>query len=84
MADDLTDLEFQVLAFERRWWKHPGAKDQAIKDLFDLSATRYYQVVNDLLDRPEAQRHDPQLINRLRRLREHRQGSRSARRLASP
>ena len=67
--------------FERQWWKYAGAKEQAIRDLFDMSATRYYQVLNALIDRPEALAHDPMLVKRLRRLRSARQRARSARRL---
>jgi hypothetical protein len=78
---ELTDKEREILAFERQWWKYAGAKEQAIKDLFDMSATRYYQVLNALIDRPEALVHDPMLVKRLRRLRATRQRSRSARRL---
>jgi hypothetical protein len=59
----------QILAFERRWWKHAGAKEQAIRDTFGLSATRYYQVLNGLLDDPAALQRDPVLVGRLRRLR---------------
>ena len=70
-----------VLAFERQWWKYAGAKEQAIRELFDMSATRYYQVLNALIDRPEALESDPMLVKRLRRLRSARQRSRSARRL---
>ena len=77
----LTERELAILAFERQWWKYAGAKEQAVKDLFDLSATRYYQVLNALLDRPEALVADPMLVKRLRRLRTTRQRSRSARRL---
>jgi hypothetical protein len=80
-SGELTEREREILAFERQWWKYAGAKEQAIKDLFDLSATRYYQVLNALLDRPEALVADPMLIKRLRRLRTTRQRSRSARRL---
>ena len=40
----------EILAFERQWWKYAGAKEQAIKELFDMSATRYYQVLNALID----------------------------------
>lgn len=65
----LTERELQVLAFERRWWRHAGAKEQAIRDTFGLSATRYYQILNGLLDNPAALAADPVLINRLRRLR---------------
>ncbi len=77
----LTDREREVLAFERQWWKYAGAKEQAIKDLFDMSATRYYQVLNALIDSPSALEADPMLIKRLRRLRASRQRQRSARRL---
>jgi hypothetical protein len=65
----LTEREERILAFERLWWKHAGAKEQAIRDQFDLSATRYYQVLNGLLDNPAALAHDPVLVGRLRRLR---------------
>ena len=80
-ADGLTRREREILAFERQWWKYAGAKEQAIKDLFDMSATRYYQVLNCLIDRPEALVADPMLVKRLRRLRSTRQRTRSARRL---
>ncbi|HOF64469.1 MAG TPA: DUF3263 domain-containing protein [Dermatophilaceae bacterium] len=77
----LSDRDREVLAFERQWWKFAGAKEQAIKDLFDMSATRYYQVLNALLDNPAALEADPMLVKRLRRLRASRQRQRSARRL---
>jgi hypothetical protein len=78
---DLTEREREILAFERQWWKYAGAKEQAIRELFDMSATRYYQVLNSLIDRQEALVHDPMLVKRLRRLRSSRQRARSARRL---
>jgi hypothetical protein len=77
----LTERECEILAFERQWWRYAGAKEHAIRDLFDMSATRYYQVLNGLIDRPEALAHDPMLVKRLRRLRATRQRQRSARRL---
>ena len=77
----LSEREREILAFERQWWKYAGAKEQAVKDLFDMSATRYYQVLNALIDRPEALEADPLLVRRLRRLRAARQRQRSARRL---
>lgn len=79
----LTEREEAILAFERQWWKYAGAKEQAIRELFDMSATRYYQVLNALLDRPEAMAFDPMLVKRLRRLRAARQRARSARRLGA-
>jgi hypothetical protein len=80
-TDGLTERDREILAFERQWWKYAGAKEQAVRDLFDMSATRYYQVLNSLIDRPEALAHDPMLVKRLRRLRAARQRARSARRL---
>jgi hypothetical protein len=77
----LSERDLAVLAFERQWWKYAGAKEQAIRDLFDMSATRYYQVLNGLIDRPDALAADPMLVKRLRRLRASRQRARSARRL---
>jgi hypothetical protein len=71
----------EILAFERQWWKYAGAKEQAVRELFDMSATRYYQVLNALIDTPEALAADPMLVKRLRRLRAGRQRQRSARRL---
>ncbi|MGI5213064.1 DUF3263 domain-containing protein [Plantactinospora sp. CA-290183] len=65
----LSEREREILAFERRWWRHAGAKEQAIRDAFDLSATRYYQLLNGLLDNPAALAADPVLVARLRRLR---------------
>jgi len=46
-----------------------------------MSATRYYQVLNALVDKPEALAADPLLVKRLRRLRQSRQRTRAARRL---
>ncbi|MGW6130053.1 DUF3263 domain-containing protein [Cellulomonas sp. NPDC055163] len=77
----LSERDQQVLAFERQWWKYAGAKEQAIRELFDMSATRYYQVLNSLIDSPAALAHDPMLIKRLRRMRSTRQRARTARRL---
>jgi hypothetical protein len=77
----LSARDAEILAFERQWWKFAGAKEQAIRDAFQMSATRYYQVLNALIDRPEALAHDPLLVKRLRRLRATRQRLRSARRL---
>jgi len=80
-AAPLSERDQGVLAFERQWWKYAGAKEQAIREQFGMSATRYYQVLNSLIDRPEAIAHDPMLVKRLRRLRAARQRARSARRL---
>lgn len=75
----LSDLEIKILDFEANWWRFAGAKESAIKELFDLSAPRYYQLLNDLIDRDDALLAAPMLVKRLRRLREARMSARSAR-----
>ncbi|MCW2691852.1 MAG: hypothetical protein JWM48_1893 [Mycobacterium sp.] len=79
----LTDRERAVLDFERHWWQFAGAKEQAVRERFDMSATRYYQLLNALIDRPEALTADPMLVKRLRRLRSTRQRARAQRRLGT-
>ena len=81
VSAELSDRDREIIAFERQWWKYAGAKEQAIRELFDMSATRYYQVLNALIDSQDALEADPMLIKRLRRLRASRQRARSARRL---
>jgi uncharacterized protein DUF3263 len=82
-SECLSGQEHEMLAFERQWWKYAGAKEQAIRELFDMSATRYYQALNSLIDRPAALAADPMLVKRLRRLRCGRQRARAARRLGT-
>ena len=80
-GQSLTERERAMLDFERQWWRYAGSKEQAVRDLFDMSATRYYQVLNALIDRAEAVEYDPMLVKRLRRMRASRQRVRTARRL---
>ena len=75
----LSELEIRILDFEASWWRYAGAKEAAIKELFDLSAARYYQLLNDLIDRDDALAASPMLVKRLRRLREARMNTRTAR-----
>lgn len=76
---DLNDLERSIVAFERSWWKRGGVKDQAVKDELGMSATRYYQLLGELIDLPAAMAEDPMLIRRLRRRRDARRRERQAR-----
>jgi len=80
-APKLSERDQKILDFERHWWKFAGAKEAAVREEFGMSSTRYYQVLNALIDRPEALEADPLLVRRLRRLRAARQRQRSARRL---
>ena len=66
----LTDLEVRILEFEKNWWRYAGAKEAAIKELFDIKPPAYYQLLNNLIDRPDALLAAPMLVKRLRRIRE--------------
>ena len=79
-ADGLTPREREILAIERRDWRSPGAKELAVRTELGLSSARYYQVLNALLDSPEALRADPMLVKRLRRIRDARVQARRIRR----
>jgi hypothetical protein len=73
----LSERDMRVLAFERRTWRTAGAKEQDISDALGMSATRYYQVLNELIDLPEALQFDPSLVKRLRAQRARRASLRS-------
>jgi hypothetical protein len=76
---ELSELDKRILAFEQSWWRYPGGKEREIIDSFGIPVTRYYQLLNALIDRPEATQYDPVLVARLRRQRSRRGGIRAAR-----
>jgi uncharacterized protein DUF3263 len=78
--DQLSDLDREILAFEEDWISHAGAKDDAVRERFDLTPTGYHQLLNRLIDLPAAEQHAPRLVRRLRRRRTARHEQRSARR----
>jgi Protein of unknown function (DUF3263) len=63
----LSRRERAMLDFERGWWREPGTKGGAIRARFGLSPSRYYEVLDNLIDDPDALSHDPLLVKRLRR-----------------
>jgi hypothetical protein len=80
-AQGLDERSQRILDFEREWWKYAGAKEQAVRERFDVSPTRYYQLLNQVIDDEQAVAYDPMLVKRLRRLRSARQRQRAAQRL---
>jgi hypothetical protein len=66
-----------VLAFERQWWRHAGAKEEAIRREFGVGPTAYYQLLSRLIDDPAAIAYDPMLVKRLQRQRASRRRQRS-------
>ena len=79
---ELSERDLAILAFERTWWKFGAAKEQAVLEQFDLTAVRYYQILNALIDQPAALAADPLLVKRLRRLRTTRRQGRTTRHLS--
>lgn len=69
----------EVLKFEREWETRTGSKSAAIRDTFGVSPARYYMWLHTELDNPESLKDDPQLVYRLRRLRDLRAAARAAR-----
>lgn len=78
---ELSEQQAALLDFEKQWWALPGSKETEIRERFDISPTRYYQLLNALIDSDAALAHDPLLVKRLRRQRATRQRERTARRL---
>jgi hypothetical protein len=76
-AVELTERDKAILDFERSWWTEPGPKEAIIVERFELSATRYYQILNELLESPEAYDHDPLVVRRLQRQRDRRRRARA-------
>ncbi|WP_395695937.1 DUF3263 domain-containing protein [Nocardioides sp.] len=78
--DELSDLDREILAFEQEWVTHVGAKDSAVRELFDLTPSDYHRHLSRLIDEPAAEEHAPRLVRRLRRQRAARTQGRSERR----
>lgn len=78
---EISERDAAILDFEESWFTAEVPKEQAIMERFSLSATRYYQRLNTLIDEPAALGYKPLLVKRLRRLRSQRQAERSSRRL---
>jgi len=72
----LSDRERAILDFERGWWTRPGPKEAAIRAELGVSATRYYEILRSLVDRPEAFEYDPLTVSRVRRERDRRRRER--------
>lgn len=66
-----------LLGYEREC-RSVGPKERAIRERFGFSAIRYQQLLNRVIDLPEALAYDPVLVHRLRRLRQVRREQRSA------
>jgi len=82
LAMALTERDRAILDFERSWWSESGPKELAIQERFELSATRYYQLLGELLESDDALAYDELVVRRLRRLRDRRRRLRTEERSA--
>jgi hypothetical protein len=73
-----------ILDFERSWWRLPGTKETQVRARLDMSTTRYYRRLAELLDDPAARVYDPLTVKRLRRYRDDRRRARFEGRRADP
>lgn len=80
----LTERDCAIIEFERSWWSEDASKESLIRDRFELSTTRYYELLGELVDSDEAYSYDPLLIRRLRRLRDRRRRARFEREIEQP
>ncbi|WP_030230626.1 DUF3263 domain-containing protein [Streptomyces sp. NRRL S-350] len=77
----LSGRDAALLDFEHGHWPRlapaaPGPKEAAIREELGISPTRYYQLLNGLLDSEAALARHPVMINRLRAVRERRRVAR--------
>jgi hypothetical protein len=80
----MTDRDRAIIEFERTWWSEDSSKESMIRERFELSTTRYYELLADLIDSDEAYEYDPLVIRRLRRLRDRRRRARFERQIEQP
>lgn len=80
----LTERDIAIIEFERTWWSEDSSKESIIRERFELSTTRYYELLGELIDSDEAYEHDPLVIRRLRRLRDRRRKARFERQIEQP
>ena len=80
----LDERALAILAFEREAWTLAIPKQRAIRERLGISPTRYHQLLNRIIETPEALAVDPMLVRRLRRIHEARRRRRVAERLGVP
>lgn len=77
----LTVREHTAIRLAARRYKYEGARETDVLHELGMTATRFWQYVNALIDRPEAVAAYPVDVRRLVRLREQRKAQRSPRRI---
>jgi hypothetical protein len=63
-----SEMDREILDFERGWWLHPEPKDRTITDVLGLTPGAYYRRLRQLATSPDAAAYDPLTVRRVRRL----------------
>ena len=64
--DTLTGRDRDLITLAAAPFKYPAARERQARDDFDLSATRFWQEVNRILDMPAAHAWNPHAVGRLK------------------
>lgn len=60
----------EILAFEAAGsWKYSSSKEAIVRERFDISITRYFQILNHIVSLPAALVFDPTTVRRLQQRR---------------
>ena len=81
---ELSVRDCAILDFERSWWQLTGSKEAEIRARLNMSATRYYRRLGELVELPAAFVYDPLTVKRIRRHRDLRRRARYEGRAADP
>lgn len=73
----MTDDDRAILDFAALTWRDPGRREDALRERWGTS-TEYHRRLGQVIDMPEALTHRPELVHRLRRLRDRRRRIRGA------
>lgn len=82
MPEPLSVRDHMALDLAGRQYKFPARRVADARETLGLSEAHFWQLVNDLIDRPAAEVEYTSLVRRLRRLRDARRAQRSGSRSA--
>lgn len=69
ISDSLSDRDRAILDLAAQRWNYAGSLEPRVRDDLGISLTRFWQVVNRLIDSEDALAYNPVVVNRLRRIR---------------
>ena len=66
IAPELSDRDKAILEFERKWWRHEGAKASTAFQIFEMTEARYHQALSRLVYTEAAVLYAPDVCRRQR------------------